>query len=604
MTEFTISRRSVLAGLGTIGIASAGAGLGTTAFFSDEEAVSASLQAGKIDLKLDYRSTYLPWNRATAFENIGVIPDTDLDGDGVDDRYVLDETPNVRYTADEAAGRDDVDAGDLLTEDDWGRLTKAIGCGDDDQYDLVDGDKGVMFALDDVKPKDEGEFTLSLHSCDNPAYMWLRAASTADDENQLYEPEDSNGDETPGMGELDDFVYVEAWYDTNCNNLRDGARGASAVFVADRSGSMGPDRQAAQAQGLRNFVDVFTMGATDDDLGNNELGLVSYGDRPLTAEVRSPLTSDVDDLEDAIDDLENATYTGGTPAYYGIDAARQVLADADPDNDKYVVLFTDGRFNDEPGTQNVQNGSALGPDEPAGGESPRSATGATEDERARNAVLDAIDDLRAAVGDVTLATVGVGAAIEAPADQQFLVDIADEDSEGNPLFFGDVEDIEGIITEVARVILPDILLYRGSLAGFLDAAGEGIALNPHQTENFQVDTAGDDAACVEPGVTCVAVNWYLPCYNEQAPEAWEATGRGFSQLPSSRPGLTDQDGDGELTLADELVQFAGFDVADLDDDGLINVTQTDGAAFEVTAAAIQCRHNMTNANPFRQVASK
>jgi predicted ribosomally synthesized peptide with SipW-like signal peptide len=57
---FNISRRKVLAGLGTVGIASAGAGLGTTAFFSDEEAVGASLRAGRLDLLVDYRATYNP----------------------------------------------------------------------------------------------------------------------------------------------------------------------------------------------------------------------------------------------------------------------------------------------------------------------------------------------------------------------------------------------------------------------------------------------------------------------------------------------------------------------------------------------------------------
>lgn len=41
--EFGVSRRTVLAGLGMIGIASAGAGLGTTAYFRDEESVAAEL---------------------------------------------------------------------------------------------------------------------------------------------------------------------------------------------------------------------------------------------------------------------------------------------------------------------------------------------------------------------------------------------------------------------------------------------------------------------------------------------------------------------------------------------------------------------------------
>ncbi len=36
-TNIGLSRRRVLGGLGAIGIASAGAGLGTTAYFSDQE---------------------------------------------------------------------------------------------------------------------------------------------------------------------------------------------------------------------------------------------------------------------------------------------------------------------------------------------------------------------------------------------------------------------------------------------------------------------------------------------------------------------------------------------------------------------------------------
>lgn len=56
--RYSLSRRNVLAGLGTIGVASAGAGLGTTAFFSDEEAVDASLQAGRLDLILEYFTAF------------------------------------------------------------------------------------------------------------------------------------------------------------------------------------------------------------------------------------------------------------------------------------------------------------------------------------------------------------------------------------------------------------------------------------------------------------------------------------------------------------------------------------------------------------------
>jgi len=55
-----VSRRRVLGGLGTIGVDSAGVGLGTTAFFSDSESFgNNALTAGKLDLYvyLDYGSS-------------------------------------------------------------------------------------------------------------------------------------------------------------------------------------------------------------------------------------------------------------------------------------------------------------------------------------------------------------------------------------------------------------------------------------------------------------------------------------------------------------------------------------------------------------------
>jgi len=54
-----LSRRTLLAGLGAVGVASAGAGLGTTAYFNDTESFEGNtLTAGELDLKLDYRATY------------------------------------------------------------------------------------------------------------------------------------------------------------------------------------------------------------------------------------------------------------------------------------------------------------------------------------------------------------------------------------------------------------------------------------------------------------------------------------------------------------------------------------------------------------------
>ncbi|MGQ4555641.1 SipW-dependent-type signal peptide-containing protein [Halobellus sp. GM3] len=65
MTErFEISRRKALAGLGTIGVASAGAGLGTSALFSDEESFENNVvTAGELDLLVDY---YSYWDQGSA----------------------------------------------------------------------------------------------------------------------------------------------------------------------------------------------------------------------------------------------------------------------------------------------------------------------------------------------------------------------------------------------------------------------------------------------------------------------------------------------------------------------------------------------------------
>lgn len=57
--KLNLSRRSMLAGLGTIGIASAGAGLGTSAYFNDTESISNNaVTAGELDLQLDWKNFY------------------------------------------------------------------------------------------------------------------------------------------------------------------------------------------------------------------------------------------------------------------------------------------------------------------------------------------------------------------------------------------------------------------------------------------------------------------------------------------------------------------------------------------------------------------
>ncbi|MFQ3293904.1 MAG: putative ribosomally synthesized peptide with SipW-like signal peptide, partial [Natrialbaceae archaeon] len=58
-----LSRRKILAGLGTIGVASAGVGMGTSAYFSDVETYEDNvLTAGALDLTVDWEEHYSDWS--------------------------------------------------------------------------------------------------------------------------------------------------------------------------------------------------------------------------------------------------------------------------------------------------------------------------------------------------------------------------------------------------------------------------------------------------------------------------------------------------------------------------------------------------------------
>ncbi|OYR71883.1 hypothetical protein DJ71_20170, partial [Halorubrum sp. E3] len=186
-----LSRRKLLAGLGAVGVASAGAGLGTTAYFNDTEAFEGNtLTAGELDLKLDYKSTYLGGpGRLDDVVDMGYPDAADL-GDG---RYLLDQTP----APGEGQSWEDYVTGEI----DF--------CSDEMDEFLVNGDGIPVFTLDDVKPGDSGEVTISLHICDNPAYVYLAGDITENLENGQSEPEMADeGEDTDGIGELANAIEV------------------------------------------------------------------------------------------------------------------------------------------------------------------------------------------------------------------------------------------------------------------------------------------------------------------------------------------------------------------------------------------------------------
>ena len=147
---YSLSRRKMLAGLGAVGFASAGAGLGTSAYFSDEESFEDNtLTAGTLDLRVVYEASY---DSGGAVENM----------------------------ADAAAGTQDGDPA------------------------------GMFYDLQDVKPGDSGHIEFCFEIVDNPAYMWA-CGDISQSENGMNEPE-SAVDETPDFGELGDSIDARLVY--------------------------------------------------------------------------------------------------------------------------------------------------------------------------------------------------------------------------------------------------------------------------------------------------------------------------------------------------------------------------------------------------------
>jgi hypothetical protein len=202
MTELHLSRRTVLATLGTIGVASAGAGIGTSAVFGDRERFENNrLTAGEVDTKVGWESHYSDWSEAEA-EHAHVEDGALV----VDDREGFLNATRQRQFPDE-------------------RTRRALVAGDADPCetfaDVPDDIRRPLIDLTDVKPGDFGLVTFDVLLCDTPGYVWLTGALDEASENRRSEPEPDDPDEegSPGSGEaggaveLLDTIRVRIWYD-------------------------------------------------------------------------------------------------------------------------------------------------------------------------------------------------------------------------------------------------------------------------------------------------------------------------------------------------------------------------------------------------------
>ncbi|QIO24222.1 SipW-dependent-type signal peptide-containing protein [Haloarcula sp. JP-L23] len=223
MTDnFELSRRKVLGGLGTIGVASVGAGLGTTAFFSDEETFENNkLQAGSLDMKAAYSAHYSDWSEDEDDGLDGEVQMTDPSGGPVADGRV-GLPSNV---ASMISVQDADDAKQFLANTQTGADGDASCPNGTDAGDL---DQPVI-NLNDVKPGDFGEVTFSFVLCDNPGYVWMNGELVKNDEVSVTEPEADDDQESQTQddpnddfdGELAETIQAAVWLDDG-NNFQNG----------------------------------------------------------------------------------------------------------------------------------------------------------------------------------------------------------------------------------------------------------------------------------------------------------------------------------------------------------------------------------------------
>ncbi|MCT9096785.1 laminin B domain-containing protein [Haloarchaeobius sp. HME9146] len=545
------TRRQVLAGLGTIGVASAGAGLGTTAFYSDRETLEGWLEAGRVDLRLDYRSTYKPWDRYDLHDvPLEERPPLVAGTDGM--TYEIAAAPAIR----------NINTGEAPTHEQWGRLVTGgtdvpTACDIDDARDIsdflpegfetenssgdlenpglyypgyIDGPTGMFIDLDDIKPYDEGETTFSLHLCGNPSFLTASLGECEDEENEVIEPEYMAGEplDQTGIwegGELCDYLYVIISLDQDCDNLT-----ANTILTE-------PD------------MDDWQNGASADaDFDVINENVLYAGSLAGWKQI----------LEDGF-----ALPPSG-PGGAGGDENGEANGDATAASSSQVeVLETETVFAEF--VENFEGGPQI-----------NQCIGALPDECESPVVLGAIEEgmdpgfngicydgpIPEGTTDVVLKA-GIGC-YYAEVDEN-TTEICLVDPMMDPNQFGDISNIT-----------------------FFECDGNGPAPPP---------AGGPNGECPLPGAHCYVLEWYLPCKENDGP------GRlGFTDLPvynaidqNGNPveeqddDMDGQGGESRLSFNDELRQ-RGF--VQNDTTIGVNVTQTDSCHLTIIFEAEQCRHNM------------
>jgi predicted ribosomally synthesized peptide with SipW-like signal peptide len=522
-----LSRRTVLAGLGAVGVASAGAGLGTTAYFNDTESFEGNqLTAGQLDLLVDWQQTY---DFGDGRQFVSAHPDHDGDGE----QSIEIDGEVFKYS----------DFPDEDDEDSNGANLPILDCETipplseaNFNVDPVTGEEmETLVQLTDVKPGDSGEITFSLHLCDNPGYIWMQAANVNDDGGAGTEPELIV--DPDNMGDLGDAINAKLWYDEDCDNVYDAARPVDIMLTLDFSGSMLYDRFGGVVSsdpiaingsnytettkidlvelGTRQFIDFLQSASADVQVGVAYFDGEKQGDNEPRTGILQTLTSDLSVVDGALSGLRQKLanvvsgsagstpfdgdgdpnpFAGGgiaTGTYIGEgvdDAQGELDANGRASADKRNIVLSDGEsFN---GTGSTQFSSPIGAADDARAASPSPAT------------------------DVFTINVNGSAstllAMAGPAGG----------SGGDSTFFNDLDDplnIPSVFGNLAAQATQEKIIMEDSLANVLAelADGNGIPLDGNRSTLYDElsDPADDpdrDAFRGDGVMHCVALEWELP----------------------------------------------------------------------------------------------
>ena len=618
--RFHLSRRKTLAALGTIGAASAGAGLGTSAFFSDEESYeNNTLTAGSLDLKVDWEEHY--YNGTGDAASLVEIADNEseadyllpaieplaepLDLDLENGEYVngvvntiraRDEARPIALNFVEGSDQDEfwnataieafpdpdnngiqgeqaegsdfeyepcTDGADLDEDLDPRRDGPAVRTENDDTLTTVEGEDDVinpLINLSDVKPGDFGELTLSFHLCDNDGYVWLTGELLDNAENGVTEPEAEDPDENDGEG-----VANERAGDDMSGELADNI--LTRIWYDDGNNQV--DEETGE-------LDIMLAVDTSGSIEGDDQAAIEEGVNQFITELEElqnvqvgTLTfgdNDVNNLN-TLDDPANVSvslapgdFDGNTPLPAAIDIADQVVRDpgsgARAGAQKTVVVFTDGGPNYE-----NENYSVGGFEAPRGADDP----GFSDD--------DATDSYDSGTSDGSVDADEMGeTALVAETVRDGTTQIA-------TIFIG-ADDETGAMTEGAEGEYGDLPSY----------LADEIA-SPASSFTVDFGDLADLAAQLEDAITVGEEVFFLGTLAEAMGSLESGSGIPLDgDLSTAFNELEDPDDDDNRECFEgETTNYIGFEWwLPLNH---ANQIQTDSVAFDLGFYTEQCRHN-------------